>query len=674
MVPQQPPTIDTPSSVTWRRWILGERLGCEVVVRAPVDDAGQAGVGQHADRQRRVLGQEAQVLLHLRRAGGAVDAEHVGSHRPERHEGGADLAADEHPPGRLHRHLDLQRHGPARRLHRPPAGDHRRLDLEEVHARLDEEQVDAAFEQPGGLLLVGVAQVGEADVPEARQLRAGTDRAGDVAGATVGGELVGDLSGEAAGGDVELVGLVGDVVLVEHRREAAEARRLDGIDADLEERRVHAADHVGPGEAEDLVAALQRLRRRSRRRTGRGPGCTSRTRRRTRRHVRRRHRGRAAVSSADNATGHPFLHLGKFRVTGASGEDSCQGLPRIFPRSRSAGRLAVDVNEDRFPRRRPRTAHQSEPRPQLVRSGTVLAPGRRSRRRGRPQRTERCRGDRRPGRGEGRRAASARRRPGDADRPRVRRQGRPDACRSRAGDGADLVAIGTGTGQLSIAELRDAAAAFARAVPKHAVLATSLHEAGGDAAAAAQAVVEGVVLARYRFESLKSDGERVQLQSLTLLSPRRPSSARSSAGIARGRTTLASRTARPRPRQLAAQSPHGDAVSPPSPPRSARRLGLDVEVFERRPPRRARLRRSARRQRRELRAAVHDQADLPPEAVGEAQRPPRPRRQGDHVRLRRHQPEAERPDARGDEDGHVRRRRRAGDDVSARPRSAAATR
>ncbi len=87
--------------------------------------------------------------------------------------------------------------GAARRLHRPPAGDHRRLDLQQVHARLDEEQVDAALEQPGGLLLVGVAQLGEADVPEARQLRAGTDRAGDVAGAAVGGEVVGDLAGEA---------------------------------------------------------------------------------------------------------------------------------------------------------------------------------------------------------------------------------------------------------------------------------------------------------------------------------------------------------------------------------------------------------------------------------------------------------------------------------------------
>ena len=142
--------------------------------------------------------------------------------------------------------------------HRPAAADHRRLDLQQVHARLDEEQVDAADEQPAGLLLVGVAQVGEADVAEARQLGARADRAGDVAGAAVGGVAVGDLAGDAGGGDVELVGLVGDVVLGEDGGEAAEAGRLDGVDADVEERRVHPGDDVGPGEAEHLVAPLER--------------------------------------------------------------------------------------------------------------------------------------------------------------------------------------------------------------------------------------------------------------------------------------------------------------------------------------------------------------------------------------------------------------------------------
>ena len=41
-------------------------------------------------------------------------------------------------------------------------------------------------------------------------------------------------------------------------REAAEAGRLDGVDADVEERGVHPGDDVGPGEAEHLVAALER--------------------------------------------------------------------------------------------------------------------------------------------------------------------------------------------------------------------------------------------------------------------------------------------------------------------------------------------------------------------------------------------------------------------------------
>ena len=219
---------------------------------------GRPAFGQHADRQLRVLAEVAQVLLHLGRAGGAVDAEDVGAHGRDGHDGGTDLAADEHPARRLHRHLDLDRDLAADRCHRPAAADHRRLHLQQVHARLDEEQVDAADEQPVRLLLVGVAQLGEPDVAEARQLRARTDRAGHVAGPAVGGVVVGHLAGDARRGDVELVGLVGDVVLGEDGREAAEARRLDGVDTDVEERGVHAGDDVGPGEAQHLVAALER--------------------------------------------------------------------------------------------------------------------------------------------------------------------------------------------------------------------------------------------------------------------------------------------------------------------------------------------------------------------------------------------------------------------------------
>jgi leucyl aminopeptidase len=135
-------------------------------------------------------------------------------------------------------------------------------------------------------------------------------------------------------------------------------------------------------------------------------------------------------------------------------------------------------------------------------------------------------------------------------------------------DGADVVAVGTGGGQPSNAELRDAAASFARAVPKHAALATSLHEVGRDAAGAAQAVVEGVLLARYRFDSLKSNGETSPLESVTLVTPgdrQRPVRA----GVERGRTTA-----------RAAMLARDLANSPPSHLTATRLAALAMEVGE----------------------------------------------------------------------------------------------
>jgi leucyl aminopeptidase len=82
-----------------------------------------------------------------------------------------------------------------------------------------------------------------------------------------------------------------------------------------------------------------------------------------------------------------------------------------------------------------------------------------------------------------------------------------------------IVAIGIGDAGLDAAKLRDAAASFARAAARHANLATSLADvAGGVApAAAAQAVTEGVLLARYRYEQLKSKRSDVPLAQLTLV-------------------------------------------------------------------------------------------------------------------------------------------------------------
>ena len=89
-----------------------------------------------------------------------------------------------------------------------------------------------------------------------------------------------------------------------------------------------------------------------------------------------------------------------------------------------------------------------------------------------------------------------------------------------SGDGL-LVAVGVGdTDEIDANSLRRAAAAFARAASKHAHLATTLSDAGDvDAAAAASAVTEGVLLASYRYVGLKTgDDVGSKLTDLTIVS------------------------------------------------------------------------------------------------------------------------------------------------------------
>ena len=113
--------------------------------------------------------------------------------------------------------------------------------------------------------------------------------------------------------------------------------------------------------------------------------------------------------------------------------------------------------------------------------------------------------------------------------------------------------------------LRDAAAAFARAVPKHAALATSLarrrrrrRRRGGAGRRRGRAPrplpLRRAEVATATAPAAVADAAR----------PGRPSSARSSAGVAARRDHGRRRDARPRPRQLAAQPPHGHAASPSS--------------------------------------------------------------------------------------------------------------
>ena len=87
-----------------------------------------------------------------------------------------------------------------------------------------------------------------------------------------------------------------------------------------------------------------------------------------------------------------------------------------------------------------------------------------------------------------------------------------------ASDGRLHVAGGVGDpSALDSAAIRHAAAAFARAAAGHDQLAISLERVAVDVAAAVQATVEGVLLARYRYDALRSAPGAKRVRRLALV-------------------------------------------------------------------------------------------------------------------------------------------------------------
>ena len=86
-----------------------------------------------------------------------------------------------------------------------------------------------------------------------------------------------------------------------------------------------------------------------------------------------------------------------------------------------------------------------------------------------------------------------------------------------AKEGPSYIAVGVGDAP-TVDQRRDAAAAFARAAGTRSALATNLADGADDAAVAAQAVVEGILLARYRYVALKNDQSgSTPVEALTLM-------------------------------------------------------------------------------------------------------------------------------------------------------------
>jgi leucyl aminopeptidase len=89
---------------------------------------------------------------------------------------------------------------------------------------------------------------------------------------------------------------------------------------------------------------------------------------------------------------------------------------------------------------------------------------------------------------------------------------------------------------LDAAAVRDAAAAFARATYRHARIAAELPVIGIEAAAAAQAVTEGILLARYRYRAFRDQPGEALLEHVVLVADAANADA-VRAGVARGRST-----------------------------------------------------------------------------------------------------------------------------------------
>lgn len=229
-------------------------------MRAVLGEDRQSGVGHAKQRDTRVAREVAQMLAHLRRAGRAVQADHVDAERFECGQRGTDLRTEQHRAGRLERQRAQQRKIAAHRLERPSRTQYRGLGLQEVLRRLDDERVRATGDQALGVLLETVAEHGVRRVPQRRQLGAGADGAEHPALLSGGGrELVGHLAGDARPGLGEFMDAPGNVVLAQGRGVGAEGVRLDTVHADREVLLVHGAHDVRAGHVEDLVAPFEVL-------------------------------------------------------------------------------------------------------------------------------------------------------------------------------------------------------------------------------------------------------------------------------------------------------------------------------------------------------------------------------------------------------------------------------
>ena len=210
------------------------------------------------------------MLAQLSRTEGTVEPDEqrpgVADAVPERLDG----LAREGPPGRVDdRARDDQRYPLADLVEDRLDGEDRRLRVEGVEDRLDEQEVCAAFEEPGGGLTVGDLQLGPGHVARGRVVHVRAERGGTVRrseGARdetrpVGvGQLrgVGGRASEPCRGHVHLAHDLGREAVVRlGNARRGEGIRRDDVGAGVEVAGVHGADGVGLRQAQQVVVAAE---------------------------------------------------------------------------------------------------------------------------------------------------------------------------------------------------------------------------------------------------------------------------------------------------------------------------------------------------------------------------------------------------------------------------------
>jgi hypothetical protein len=232
---------------------VGEVVGARHVHVAAVHELRQAGV-RH-DRDGRPIRGRHQLLEHFERglrADAAVDADHVGPREPQRLRDERGRVAVAGLAVGAEGHLRDDRHRSGERAHRAYRGE----DLGQVLERLEHEHVQAALEQPLGLLAEGALGFGHRD--RAERLEVAPERPH---GAAHERARAGDLAGVAG----HLHALAGDdarlraqAVRIQAGGAGSERVGLDELGAGGEVLAVDGLDEDRVGDVQFVEAAFER--------------------------------------------------------------------------------------------------------------------------------------------------------------------------------------------------------------------------------------------------------------------------------------------------------------------------------------------------------------------------------------------------------------------------------